>query len=117
MRFQELMPDVLHWLGIPRTDRLVSMSHLKYNAIINSGIQVVDRRQHSRRLDSRRRTSRNRRQKSRRLLHARPCARCYNSCRSDRTRCQEIQKAKTRLFGNSCVFAKLNLLLVFDQSG
>ncbi|WP_293211030.1 MULTISPECIES: hypothetical protein [unclassified Microcoleus] len=43
MRFQELMPDVLHWLGIPRTDRLVSMSHLKYNAIINSGIQVVDR--------------------------------------------------------------------------
>jgi hypothetical protein len=43
MRFQELRPDVLHWLGIPRTDRLVSMSHLKYNAIINSGIQVVDR--------------------------------------------------------------------------
>lgn len=43
MRFQELMPDVLHRLGIPRIDRLVSMSHLKYNAIINSGIQVVDR--------------------------------------------------------------------------
>lgn len=43
MQFQELMPDVLHWLGIPRIDRLVSMSHLKYNAIINSGIQVVDR--------------------------------------------------------------------------
>ena len=43
MQFQELMPDVVHWLGIPRIDRLVSMSHLKYNAIINSGIQVVDR--------------------------------------------------------------------------
>ncbi len=43
MRFQELMPDVLHWLGISRIDRLVSMSDLKYNAIINSGIQVVDR--------------------------------------------------------------------------
>jgi GTP cyclohydrolase II len=43
MRFQELMPDVLHWLGISRIDRLVSMSDLKYNAISNSGIQVVDR--------------------------------------------------------------------------
>jgi hypothetical protein len=43
MRFQELMPDVLHRLVIYRIDRLVSMSHLKYNAIINSGIQVVDR--------------------------------------------------------------------------
>lgn len=43
MRFQELMPDVLHWLGIARIDRLVSMSDMKYNAIVNSGIQVVDR--------------------------------------------------------------------------
>ncbi|MEZ2227704.1 MAG: GTP cyclohydrolase II [Microcoleus sp.] len=43
MRFQELMPDVLHWLGISRIDSLVSMSDLKYNAIVNSGIQVVDR--------------------------------------------------------------------------
>lgn len=43
MRFQELMPDVLHWLGISRIDRLVSMSDRKYNAITNSGIQVVSR--------------------------------------------------------------------------
>ncbi|MEG4531728.1 GTP cyclohydrolase II [Microcoleus sp. D2_18a_D3] len=43
MRFQELMPDVLHWLGISRIDSLVSMSDMKYNAIINSGIHVVDR--------------------------------------------------------------------------
>jgi len=43
MRFQELMPDVLHWLGIRRIDRFVSMSDMKYNAIINSGIKVVDR--------------------------------------------------------------------------
>ncbi|MCY7323750.1 MAG: GTP cyclohydrolase II [Phormidesmis sp. CAN_BIN36] len=43
MRFQELMPDVLHWLGITRIDRLVSMSDLKYNAITQSGIQVVKR--------------------------------------------------------------------------
>jgi GTP cyclohydrolase II len=40
MRFQELMPDVLHWLGIRRIHRLVSMSDMKWNAIVKSGIQV-----------------------------------------------------------------------------
>ena len=43
MRFQELMPDVLHWLGITRIDRLVSMSNLKYAPITGSGIEVVER--------------------------------------------------------------------------
>lgn len=43
MRFQELMPDVLHWLGVTRIDRLVSMSNLKYNAITHAGIEVVQR--------------------------------------------------------------------------
>jgi len=43
MRFQELMPDVLHWLGITRIDRLVSMSNLKYAPITASGIEVVER--------------------------------------------------------------------------
>ncbi len=43
MRFQELMPDVMHWLGITRIDQLVSMSHLKYDAITASGIEVVER--------------------------------------------------------------------------
>jgi len=43
MRLQELMPDVLHWLGITRIDRLVSMSNMKYDAIVNSGIEVVKR--------------------------------------------------------------------------
>lgn len=43
MRFQELMPDVLHWLGITKIDRLVSMSNMKYDAITNSGIEVVKR--------------------------------------------------------------------------
>lgn len=43
MRFQELMPDVLHWLGITRIDRFVSMSDMKYNAIVNSGIEIVQR--------------------------------------------------------------------------
>jgi GTP cyclohydrolase II len=43
MRFQELMPDVLHWLGISRIDQLVSMSNLKYAPIVASGIEVVTR--------------------------------------------------------------------------
>jgi GTP cyclohydrolase II len=43
MRFQELMPDVLHWLGISRIDQLVSMSNLKYAPIVGSGIEVVER--------------------------------------------------------------------------
>ena len=43
MRFQELMPDVLHWLGITRIDRLVSMSNMKYAPIVDSGIAVVER--------------------------------------------------------------------------
>ena len=43
MRFQELMPDVLHWLGIQRIDRLVSMSNMKYAPIVGSGIEVVER--------------------------------------------------------------------------
>ncbi|MCW4354020.1 GTP cyclohydrolase II [Hoyosella sp. YIM 151337] len=43
MRFQELMPDVLHWLGISKIDRLVSMSNMKYDAITASGIDVVER--------------------------------------------------------------------------
>ena len=40
MRFQELMPDVLHWLGVRRIHRLVSMSNVKYDAIVGSGITV-----------------------------------------------------------------------------
>ncbi len=43
MRFQELMPDVLHWLGITRIDRMVSMSNMKYNAITESGIEIAER--------------------------------------------------------------------------
>ncbi len=43
MRFQELLPDVLHWLGITRIDRLVSMSNMKYAPIVDSGIEVVER--------------------------------------------------------------------------
>lgn len=43
MRFQELMPDVLHWLGIRKIHRLVSMSNDKFDAITGSGIEVGER--------------------------------------------------------------------------
>jgi GTP cyclohydrolase II len=43
MRFQELMPDVLHWLGIRKIHRLLSMSNTKYDAIVKSGIEVETR--------------------------------------------------------------------------
>lgn len=43
MRFQELMPDVLHWFGIRRIHRLVSMSNMKYDAIVGGGIDVGER--------------------------------------------------------------------------
>lgn len=43
MRFQELMPDVMHWMGMTRIDNLISMSNMKYDAIVKSGIQVVNR--------------------------------------------------------------------------
>jgi GTP cyclohydrolase II len=43
MRFQELMPDVLHWLGVTRIHRLVSMSNLKFSSVVSSGIEVLER--------------------------------------------------------------------------
>ena len=43
VRFQELMPDVLNWLGIQRIDRLVSMSNMKYDQIVAQGIAVGER--------------------------------------------------------------------------
>jgi hypothetical protein len=63
MRFQALMPDVLHWLGITKIDNMVSMSDMfvlcpifrfydiqikvshrrKYNAIVQAGIPIIRR--------------------------------------------------------------------------
>ncbi|WII71529.1 GTP cyclohydrolase II [Bdellovibrio sp. 22V] len=42
-RFQELMPDVLHFFGITKIHNLHSMSNMKYDAIVKSGIEVVNR--------------------------------------------------------------------------
>jgi GTP cyclohydrolase II len=42
-RFQQLMPDVLHWLGITRIHRFVSMSNMKHDALVAQGIEVIER--------------------------------------------------------------------------
>ena len=42
MRFQELMPDVFHWLGIDRIDRWASMSNMKRDALTGQGISIVE---------------------------------------------------------------------------
>jgi GTP cyclohydrolase II len=42
-RFQQLMPDPLHWLGVTRIDRFVSMSDMKHDALVGQGIDIVER--------------------------------------------------------------------------
>jgi len=42
-RFQQLMPDILHWLGITKIDRFVSMSNMKHDALTGSGIEIGER--------------------------------------------------------------------------
>ncbi len=42
-RFQQLMPDVVHWLGIRRIDRFVSMSNMKYDALVGGGVEIGER--------------------------------------------------------------------------
>jgi GTP cyclohydrolase II len=42
-RFQEFMPDPLHFFGIKKIHNLHSMSNMKYDAIVGSGIEVVNR--------------------------------------------------------------------------
>lgn len=43
MRFQDMMPDVFHWLGIKKIDRWFSMSDMKYDAMVAQGIEIVER--------------------------------------------------------------------------
>lgn len=43
MRFQALMPDILHWLGIKKIDRMLSMSNMKHDAIVGQGIPILER--------------------------------------------------------------------------
>ncbi|KZF23830.1 hypothetical protein L228DRAFT_246679 [Xylona heveae TC161] len=43
MRFQELMPDILQWLGVKKIDRMLSMSNMKHDAIVKQGIPIYER--------------------------------------------------------------------------
>jgi GTP cyclohydrolase II len=38
-----MMPDALHWLGITKIHKFISMSDMKYDAIVASGIKIVER--------------------------------------------------------------------------
>ncbi len=38
-----MMPDVVHWLGLKRIDRFVSMSDMKHDALTSQGIEIVER--------------------------------------------------------------------------
>lgn len=42
-RFQALMPDPLHFIGVTKIHNFISMSDMKYNAIVNSGITIENR--------------------------------------------------------------------------
>ena len=42
-RFQQLMPDVLNWLGITRIDRFISMSNMKFDALAAAGVAIGER--------------------------------------------------------------------------
>ncbi|CAN0578132.1 unnamed protein product [Ectocarpus sp. 12 AP-2014] len=35
-RFQSMMPDPLHWLGVTKIHRFISMSDMKYDAIVST---------------------------------------------------------------------------------
>jgi GTP cyclohydrolase II len=37
------MPDVIHWLGLRRIDRFISMSDMKHDALTGQGIKIVER--------------------------------------------------------------------------
>ena len=37
------MPDILHWLGITKIDRMLSMSNMKHDAIVEQGIPIHER--------------------------------------------------------------------------
>lgn len=42
-RFQEFMPDILQWFGIKVIHNIHSMSNMKFDAIIKSGIEIKNR--------------------------------------------------------------------------
>lgn len=65
------MPDVLHWLGITRIDRFVSMSNMKHDAIAGAGIAIGELRRRSRRNWCRQMRASNSKQRKRPAISAR----------------------------------------------
>ena len=43
MRFQQLTPDIFHWLGVKKIDRFASMSDMKHDALASQGIEIGER--------------------------------------------------------------------------
>lgn len=43
VRFQQLMPDSLLWLGVNKIENFVSMSNMKYDSLVEQGITVKNR--------------------------------------------------------------------------
>ncbi len=43
VRFQDLMPDIFHWLGITFIDRFISMSDMKHDALVSQGVNIGER--------------------------------------------------------------------------
>ena len=37
------MPDILHWLGVTKIDRMLSMSNMKHDAMVEQGIEIGER--------------------------------------------------------------------------
>ena len=42
MRFQATMPDVLHWLGITKIDRMISMSNMVLMDLKRNMMRLLD---------------------------------------------------------------------------
>jgi GTP cyclohydrolase II len=43
-RFQMInLPDILYWLGITKIDNLISMSNMKYDALVSTGCRILRR--------------------------------------------------------------------------
>ena len=83
-RFQQLMPDVIHWLGISRIDRFVSMSNMKYDALVAGGIEIGERVPIPDGLVPRGRQRRDGGQEGGRLFHAGRRAERGRSCKNGR---------------------------------
>ena len=106
-RFQQLMPDVVHWLGLKRIDRFVSMSDMKHDALTSQGIEIVERVPIPDDHDARRRACGNRGKEGRRVT-TRPSRSRTRTIRSA-VRSKNIEKAAVSL-ANPETSAALSLL-------